>query len=74
MLGAPEFVTGGNFPETVRKAAEYSEDGTRVLALCRGKFDGKLYKAEKPLGFVLIEDEIRPNAAKTFEYLSFLVT
>ena len=68
MLGAPEFVTGGNFPETVLKAAEYSEDGTRVLALCRGKFDGKLYKAEKPLGFILIEDEIRPNVKETFEY------
>ena len=68
MLGAPEFVTGGNFPETVLKAAEYSGDGTRVLALCRGKFDGKLYKAEKPLGFILIEDEIRPNVKETFEY------
>ncbi|MBR2639713.1 MAG: HAD-IC family P-type ATPase, partial [Oscillospiraceae bacterium] len=68
MLGAPEFVTGGNFPETVAKAAEYSGDGTRVLALCRGKFDGNLYKAEKPLGFILIEDEIRANVAETFEY------
>jgi len=68
MLGAPEFVTGGNFPEIAAKAAEYSADGTRVLALCSGKFDGKLYKAEKPLGFILIEDEIRPNVAETFEY------
>ncbi|MBQ3501031.1 MAG: HAD-IC family P-type ATPase [Oscillospiraceae bacterium] len=68
MLGAPEFVTGGNFPEIAAKAAEYSADGTRVLALCAGKFDGKLYKAEKPLGFILIEDEIRPNVAETFEY------
>ena len=68
MLGAPEFVTGGIFPETVAKAAEYSCGGTRVLALCKGSFDGKLYKAEKPLGFILIEDEIRPNVAETFEY------
>ncbi len=68
MLGAPEFVTGGNFPEIAAKAAKYSADGTRVLALCSGKFDGKLYKAEKPLGFILIEDEIRPNVAETFEY------
>ena len=68
MLGAPEFVTGGNFPETVAKAVEYSADGTRVLALCKGKFDGKIYFAEKPLGFILIEDEIRPNVAETFEY------
>ena len=68
MLGAPEFVTGGNFPEIAAKAAEYSADGTRVLALCSGKFDGKIYKSEKPLGFILIEDEIRPNVAETFEY------
>ena len=68
MLGAPEFVTGGSFPEVLEKAAEYSGDGTRVLALCKGIFDGKLYKAEKPLGFILIEDEIRPNVSETFEY------
>ncbi len=68
MLGAPEFVLGENFAETKEKAAELSSDGTRVLALCAAKFDGKLYKAEKPLGFILIEDEIRPNVAETFEY------
>ncbi len=68
MLGAPEFVMDESFGEVRQKAAEYSADGTRVLALCRAKFDGKLYKAEKPLGFILIEDEIRPNVAETFEY------
>lgn len=68
MIGAPEFVTGGNFPETVFKASEYSADGTRVLAVCSGNFDGKIYKAEKPLGFILIEDEIRTNVKETFEY------
>ena len=68
MLGAPEFVLGEKFEDIRKKAAEYSNDGTRVLALCRGKFDGKLYTAEKPLGFILIEDEIRPNVAETFEY------
>ena len=68
MLGAPEFVMGAEFADTRKKAGEYSADGTRVLALCRGKFDGKLYKAEKPLGFILIEDEIRQNVKETFEY------
>lgn len=68
MLGAPEFVLGSAFPAELAKAAEYSADGTRVLALCSAKFDGKLYRAEKPLGFILIEDEIRPAAAETFEY------
>lgn len=68
MLGAPEFVMGEEFADTRKKAGEYSADGTRVLALCRGKFDGKLYKSEKPLGFILIEDEIRQNVKETFEY------
>ncbi len=68
MIGAPEFVMGEEFTDIKKQAAEYSSDGTRVLALCRGNFDGKLYKAEKPLGFILIEDEIRPNVAETFEY------
>lgn len=68
MLGAPEFVLGEEFADIREKAMGYSADGTRVLALCTGKFDGKLYKAEKPLGFILIEDEIRPNVAETFEY------
>lgn len=68
MLGAPEFVLGDAFPSELARAEEYSADGTRVLVLCSAKQDGKLYKADKPLGFILIEDEIRPGAAKTFEY------
>lgn len=68
MLGAPEFVLGDAFPSELAGAEEYSADGTRVLVLCSAKQDGKLYKADKPLGFILIEDEIRPCAAETFEY------
>ncbi len=68
MLGAPEFVMKDGFDEIKEKAAEYSADGTRVLALCKGNFDGEIYKAEKPLGFILIEDEIRANVKETFEY------
>lgn len=68
MLGAPEFVLGDAFPSELAMAEEYSADGTRVLVLCSAKQDGKLYKADKPLGFILIEDEIRPGAAETFEY------
>lgn len=68
MLGAPEFVLGDAFPSELARAEEYSADGTRVLVLCSAKQDEKLYKADKPLGFILIEDEIRPGAAETFEY------
>ena len=41
MIGAPEFVLGSAFPSELAKADEYSSDGTRVLALCSAKFDGK---------------------------------
>lgn len=68
MLGAPEFVLGKKFPRELETAAGFAKDGTRVLALCAAKFDGKLYEAENPLGFILIEDEIRPNVMETFEY------
>ncbi|MBQ7123807.1 MAG: HAD-IC family P-type ATPase [Oscillospiraceae bacterium] len=68
MLGAPEFVMKDGFDEIKAKSAEYSADGTRVLALCKGSFNGEIYKAEKPLGFILIEDEIRANVKETFEY------
>ncbi len=68
MLGAPEFVLGERFQDVLEKALAYSQNGTRVLALCNAKFDGELYKAENPIGFILIEDEIRPNVKETFEY------
>lgn len=68
MLGAPEFVTGGNFPKAVEDASKYSADGTRVLLLCEGEFCEEKYTAKKPLGFILIEDEIRANVESTFEY------
>lgn len=68
MLGAPEFILGEGFAEIKKQAAVISSDGTRVLLLCEARFDGKLYKSDKPLGFILIEDEIRKNAAETFEY------
>lgn len=68
MLGAPEFVLGDRFPEALGRAVSYSRDGTRVLALCAARFDGKLYTAENPVGFILIEDEIRPNVRETFEF------
>lgn len=68
MLGAPEFILGDRFPNIREKALELSSDGTRVLLLSEAKFDGKIYFLDKPLGFILLEDEIRKNAAETFEY------
>ena len=68
MLGAPEFVLGDSFPEIRKQAAAFAADGTRVLLLAAANFSENLYKADKPLGFILIEDEIRPHVAETFAY------
>lgn len=68
MLGAPAFVLGDAFSEIRQKAEKLAADGTRVLLLATAKDDGKIYKADKPLGFILIEDEIRPHVAETFAY------
>ena len=68
MLGAPEFVLGDSFPEIQKQAETLAADGTRVLLLAAANFSENLYKADKPLGFILIEDEIRPHAAETFAY------
>ena len=68
MLGAPEFVLGDSFPEIRKQAATFAADGTRVLLLSSANFSENLYKMDKPLGFILIEDEIRPHVAETFAY------
>ena len=71
VLGAPEFVLGGDYEQYTDEVQKYSEEGYRVLVLrsYEGKLDGgKLTKKVKPYGLVLLANPIRKNAAKTFRY------
>ena len=64
-LGAPEFVLGDIVFETVRPLIErYSSRGMRVLV-----FADCTEERPKPLLFVALVNEIRPDATETFDYL-----
>lgn len=73
VLGAPEFVindtiTNKPFFEEVNRQ---SKEGFRVLVVGHTKFeieDHKLKGAIRPLGLIMIEDTIRPDAIETIEY------
>ena len=64
-LGAPDIVFNGKVDEKIN---DYVED-YRVLALGikKGKIDESLEGVDK-IGYILIEDVIRPSAKKTLDY------
>ena len=60
VLGAPEFVLGGDYEQYTDEVQKYSEEGYRVLVLgsYEGKLDGgKLTKKVKPYGLFLLQTQ-----------------
>ena len=73
MLGAPEFVLRDSFENYKNTVEKYSAKGYRVLVFAEynGEPDGKeLTEMAEPLGFVLLENPIRPAAKETFKYFA----
>lgn len=69
VLGAPESVLKNEcFSNEIIKSEKYESDGLRCLALTRAERKEKIYSAYKIIAFILIEDEIRHDADKTFGY------
>ena len=71
IIGAPEFVLKSSFEKYAQMVNEEANKGYRVLCLAVSKQDlvnGKLTRAPKPIAFVLIEDQIRPDASETIKY------
>ena len=74
IIGAPESILSGHFPEILEKANSYSCLGYRVLLAAA--YDGApqpgLLEKEKlsPLGLVLITNPIRASAPETFAYFA----
>lgn len=72
ILGAPDFVLGEQFPETLRNRTErLTEEGHRVLLLAEaeGCISGeKLPPVTRILGLLSLTDELRPNAPETLQY------
>ncbi len=71
LIGAPEFVLKTSFERYADLVNKEANKGYRVLCLAVTKQDivnGKLSRAPKPIAFILIEDQIRPEAAETIRY------
>lgn len=71
IIGAPEFVLKAGYDKYAQMVTEEANKGYRVLCLAVTKQDivsSKLTKSPKPIAFVLIEDQIRPEAAETIRY------
>jgi cation-transporting ATPase E len=73
VLGAPEIVLGGNDLKALDRAAELARTGGRVLALMQSEspLEGtSLPDRRTPASFVLLEENVRPDAAATLAYFA----
>lgn len=71
LLGAPEFIMRDEFDLVSDEISDFTKDGDRVLLF--GKYDGSDIKdgltgKVTPFGYVVLANQIRENAKKTFEY------
>lgn len=69
LLGAPEFVMREKYDLILPEISPYLKKGCRVLLLAKGSdvLEGQ-EREVVPLGFVVLTNPIRENAAKTFAY------
>jgi cation-transporting P-type ATPase E len=73
VLGAPELVWAGRDHAVTAKAEEFASTGQRVLLLAHtdARLDGDTLPAElHPAALVLLEEQVRPDAAETLAYFA----
>jgi cation-transporting ATPase E len=73
VLGAPELVWAGRDRAVTAKAEEFASTGQRVLLLAHtdARLDGDTLPAElHPAALVLLEEQVRPDAAETLAYFA----
>jgi cation-transporting ATPase E len=71
VLGAPELVWAGRDGEVAQKAETFASTGQRVLLLARtdAPLEGESLPPEMhPAALVLLEEQVRPDAAETLAY------
>lgn len=72
-LGALEYLNPINRLYANNKISEYSKKGYRVLVLAKGEDEIKNNKAQgklKAIAFIVLMDNIRPSAIKTFKWFN----
>ncbi len=73
VLGAPEVILRGDYPQYAPSVERYSRQGFRVLVFgrCQEPPDGEALKTPvKPLCMILLANPIRENAKETFAYFA----
>lgn len=73
MLGAPEFVTKKLNAELKQTIKSITQEGHRVLLLCKSNkniIKGKISKENEPIALITIQDNIRPDAKDTIEWFN----
>ncbi len=73
VMGAPEVVLGDSYVSYSARIRRYTERGYRVLAFAayNGPLTGgPLTREVRPLGFILLSNPVRPQAAETFSYFA----
>lgn len=70
VIGAPEYVLGGELVPLEKQIRSYTEQGCRVLLLaqCDRAEEGRLHGLVLPMALLVLENPLRPGAAKTFAY------
>ena len=67
LLGAPEFLLGEGFEAYRQQIEEHTARGCRVLLLCAAESLAQ-DAPRRPMALVLLENQIRANAAETFRW------
>lgn len=67
LIGAAEFVLEKQTEDIKQQIDRLSNKG-RVIILAQGKSENKQIKKIKPLGFIILQDKIRPEASNTLQY------
>ena len=73
MLGAPEFVTSEIDTETSQTIKALTQEGYRVIMLCKSSekhVSEKMSKVNTPIAIIVIEDNIRPDAKAAIEWFN----
>ena len=70
VIGAPEYVLGSEFGPLRKRAEYYAAKGCRVLLLaqCDGAEAGRLRGLVLPMALLVLENPIRANAPKVFDF------
>ena len=70
VIGAPEYVLGDELGPLKDRIRSYTEQGCRVLLLaqCDGAEEGRLHGLVLPMALLVLENPLRPGAARTFAY------